>query len=399
MKKIFCRLLQEDSIIIEFTPPKNHSTPIINTSQPTETNKYHTISDCRFTPGISSLQSSQEMNMQSQNSYASAIYTKDNFLVTESNKEIINAAQYYIEKNTFWTSILFIYGKHGVGKTHLLFALKHLLMEKNITILYVHAEEFLKKYINAAKQKTIYQLEKQFKNVNILLFDDFEYLEDKQYTQEFLFQIIKEFTETGKKIIFTAKNHITDMPGIIATLRLKINTALAFHYQQATTQDIKNILGLKIKLYNYDFPLEFLDTLATTKDITIEQAEILIHKIIAQTVIAKKTISEDMLLEHISLLPNEKKKRIISVEEIIIVIEKYLKKNLSEIIFEKNKDAVKYRYLIIYIARKIYNIPCTVIAKYFKYKDHTTISYACKTYLTHYKNDPEMKNVTNLFYK
>lgn len=393
MKKIFARLLQEENIFIEFIIVKkyigNHDN---NFSQSGATQQ--TISHCMFIPGASLV---NNKNLHSMTSYCESLYTKDNFLITDSNKEIISALQYYIEKNTLWTSVLFIYGESGIGKTHLLFALKNLLIEKNITVLYLNAEDFLKKYIQSAKNKTIYKFERELREVNILLLDDFEYLVDKQYTQEFLLQIIKEFTENGKKIILTAKNHIAKIIGISSVLLNKLDTALVFQYKQALQNEIRNILALKIQVYHYDFPIEFLDHIINISYINIQQAENLVHKIMAQSIIAKKKISLEMILENIKDVLPITKDVLVSIDSIIDKIDAYKNRNLRDVIFKKTRESIYYRYLVIYIARKKFFIPCNIIAKFFKYKDHTTISYACKICEKNSLHDDDMKKIVNLF--
>lgn len=395
IKKIFCRLLQEESIEIEFNYVKKaynkqNDNQFFQSIKLTAT---ETISNCQFIPGTSLLPNKNNIS-----SYCDAIYTKDNFLITETNKEIIAAIQYYIGKNNLWTAILFIYGQSGNGKTHLLFALKHLLKEKKTLIQYIHAKDFLKKYIQAAKNKTIYKLEKEFKEIHILLIDDFEYLLDKHYTQEFFLQIIKDFAAVGKKIILTAKNHINKLSGIIPSLLDTLDNSLIFQYKEYFQEEIKNILLLKIKSYNYNFPTKFIDQIINIKNITMQQAENLIHKITAQSIISKKEISSELIIENIASTITLQKKSPITLEIIISKIEEYTEKNIKYIVLQKTNEGIQYKYIAIYVARKIYHIPCNTIAQYFKYKDHTTISYACKKCLKLKQENENIKNIINLFH-
>jgi chromosomal replication initiator protein len=394
IEKIFSRLLNENNISIQFTLNINENTEHLP--------KEKKLSDFFFSTTNSTQKKTNTKNNVSIcfDQYINSNYNMEHFLITKSNETVISAIQYFIEKNESWNTILYIYGERSIGKTHLLQGMRSLFLQKNIPAAYISADIFLKQYINAAKTKSISDFEQKLNSIDLLIIDDIEFLKSKTYTQEFLIKIINDFTFARKKIIFSSNAIPKNILGLSSLLCSKLEQGLIFHFDNHSKNDIKNILLLKMKINNYAIPEDLINHILTIENISITQAESIMHRIMAESVIKKEPLSLELLRNSIKELNfctlNEKTKSK-NINTIMNQISNHTQIPISQIKTGKNKSIIKIKYLSIYILRIIMKFSCLEVAKYFQYKDHTTLSYACKTFITLYKDTEEMSKVLSLF--
>ncbi len=389
IEKIFARLLNETIIKIQFTVDIK-----INNEKPKEKK----LSDLLFANKEPIYKKNNVNTFFDQ--HINSIYNMEHFLITKSNETVISAIQYFIEKNESWNTILYIYGEESIGKTHLLQGMRSLFLQKNISTVYINSDIFLKEYINAAKKKVIFELEQKFNNIDILIIDDIEFLKSKIYTQEFLIKIIKKFTSERKKIIFSGNAIPKNILGLSSTLCSKLEQGLIFHFESHSKNDIKNILLLKMKINNYNIPENLINYILNIPNLSINQIESLMHRIMAESIIKKEVLSLNLLVNSMKELNifegnNQLKNKNINI--IMSQISNQTQIPISQIKTGKNKSIIKIKYLSIYILRIIMKLPCAEVAKYFQYKDHTTLSYACKTFISIYKDTEEMSKILSIF--
>lgn len=394
IEKIFSRLLNENNITIQFT---------INIKENLDnTPKEKRLSDFFFS---NENQIHKKINNKNNISiffdqYINSNYSMEHFLITKSNETVISAIQYFIEKNESWNTILYIHGEPSIGKTHLLQGMRSLFLQKNIPAAYISADIFLKQYINAAKTKSISDFEQKFTTIDLLIIDDIELLKSKTYTQEFLIKIINDFTLARKKIIFSSNTIPKNILGLSSILCSKLEQGLIFHFDTHSKNDIKNILLLKMQINNYVIPENLINYILKIDHLTISQAESIMHRIMAESIIKKQPLSLDLLINSIKELNfcniNDKI-QCKNINSIMDKISNHTQIPISQIKTGKHKAVIKIKYLSIYILRIIMKFSCLEIAKYFQYKDHTTISYACKTFINLYKDTESMSKVLSLF--
>jgi chromosomal replication initiator protein len=394
-EKIFARLLHEEKVFVCFVLSKK-----ISHSDGTIFDKKKTISDSfqnHFV--LNEYKNFLEFDI---NPY----FTMEQFLVLKSNETVISAIQYFVEIAQPRTNILFISGKSHTGKTHLLQAMRELFLKKGIDCLYVHAENFLKQYIHAAKTKKIDQLERLFLSPKILMIDNIEILENKKYTQQFLAKILHgQFLKHGK-VILTSKALIKELGGLTRSIIEKLESGLFFQFGEFSKKDIKDILSLKVKFHEYKISDDLLEKIAYLPGMNLTQCENILHRIMTESIIKKKKITAELLEEALNQLKSldsncfaislkdkntdmqllsSQIKKVFSIEKIDI-----LKKT-------RNQKLVKIKYLVIYVMKEYLQWSSVSIAKFFLYKDHTTISYAIERFKSFYQDDEDIKKVL-LFY-
>ena len=170
-------------------------------------------------------------------------------------------------------------------------------------------------------------------------------------------------------------------------------------FESLSIQDMRNIMLLKIKLNNYIIADNILDYILEIPNITILKAESIIHKIMAETIITKKPLSLDLLLNSIKEMNIYHTVQVANYSDIASVMKKicnHTQLSIEQIKNNKNKETIKIKYLAIYVLRKVLKFSCQEVAKYFNYKDHTTLPYACSVFEKKYKDMSEMQKRLSL---
>lgn len=393
-EKIFARLLHEERVLINFVLSKEVLQPdlvFLDNAKNFQQNKVATV-----------LENKNFLELE-----INPNFTMEQFLVLKSNETVISAIQYFVEKTQPLTNILFISGKSNTGKTHLLQAMRELFLKKEIDCLYIHAETFLKQYIEAAKMKKIDQLEKIFMTSKILMIDNIEILQNKKYTQEFLVKILNHQFLKQRKIIVTSTFLLKELSGLSFPIVEKLEAGLFFQFGELSQKDIKDILSLKVKLHKYEIADELLEKIAVLPSMNLTQCENVLHRIMTESIIKKKKISPELLEESLKQLKSlDAEKFSISLKDKESELDNlfgYLKKFFSIDTIEvlqksRSQKLIKIKYLAIYIMREYLKWSSVSIAKFFCYKDHTTIGYAIERFKEVYQTDEEIKKVL-LFYE
>lgn len=393
-EKIFARLLHEERVLINFVLSKEVLQPdvvFLDNAKNFQQNKV-----------VSVLENKNFLELE-----INPNFTMEQFLVLKSNETVISAIQYFVEKTQPLTNILFISGKSNTGKTHLLQAMRELFLKKEIDCLYIHAETFLKQYVQAAKMKKIDQLEKIFMTSKILMIDNIEILQNKKYTQEFLVKILNHQFLKQRKIIFTSNFLLKELSGLSFPIVEKLEAGLFFQFGELSQKDIKDILLLKVKLHKYEISEDLLEKIAALPCMNLTQCENVLHRIMTESIIKKKKISPELLeesLKQLKSLDAEKfsislKDKESELDNLFSCLKKvFLIDTIEMLQKSRSKKLIKIKYLAIYIMREYLRWSSVSIAKFFCYKDHTTIGYAIERFKEVYQADEEIKKVL-LFYE
>ena len=333
-------------------------------------------------------------------------FTMDQFLILQSNETVISAIQYFVEKANQFNNILFIHGKINVGKTHLLQAMREIFLKKEISCVYIHAETFLKEYINAAKTKKIDAFETLFVGAKILMFDNIEILENKKYTQEFLLKLFNHSGIKQKKIIITSKFLPKEMHGLSAVMAEKLEAGLLFKFGELTSQEIKEVLFSKAKYYHYSIKDTFIEYISSLPGMNISQYENILHRVMTESIIKKKEITLELLKESLNQLKNLdadqfsislksiEENKLLKIDDLLLHLKRYFNiKDFEQIKNIRTKETMKIKYVAIYLMKYTLKWSSVAISKFFGYKDHTTIGYALKKFDQFYKNEEKMKKV------
>lgn len=312
-------------------------------------------------------------------------YTFESFVVGSSN-EFAHAAAVAVAENPGRTyNPLFIYGKTGLGKTHLMQAIANHISDskEGYTVMFVKSEPFLNDLIHAIRTSKTEEFRKRYRKADVLLIDDIQFIAGKESTQEEFFHTFNDLHENNKQIILSSDKPPKEIPlleerlqsrfegGLIADIQPpNYETKLAILIKKA--KDIAARDGLK-----YDISQEILDLIATKVSSNIRSLEGALNKIIAYTVLNGRTpnvIEAEIAIRDFLTTTTTKK---ISSKQILQLVCEYYEISEDEIASSKKNQNIAYpRQIAMYLTRKLMDMSYKAIAELYGKSDHTTVKHA-----------------------
>jgi chromosomal replication initiator protein len=317
-------------------------------------------------------------------------YKFDNFVVGPNNELAFAACQAVVKNYGKIHNPLFIYGPVGVGKTHLLQATGNeaLKIYKNIKIKYLTTEEFTNDFIQSLKNHTTDEFKKKFRDVDILILDDVQFLSGKNTSQEELFHTFNYLYNLSKQIIFSSDRPPKLIPDIEERLRSRFEGGLVVDINPPDYETRIAILKLKSQEKSVIFNDEIYDLIAKKITNNIRELEGVLSLIIFYYQKGEKiTLSK---VEEIIKKFNRTLHKNINHKKVIKILSEHFE--IKEDDFFKRtrtKHYVKLRKLLIYFLREITQMSYTDIAELFK-KDHTTIIYLYEKIVEEISKNPEL---------
>ena len=311
-------------------------------------------------------------------------YTFDNFVVGKSNQFVYAASRSVAENPGEKFNPLFIYGGVGLGKTHILNAIGNFVKQNSPDkkILYVTSEKFTNDYIDSLraskeKEKANVLFREKYRNVDILMIDDIQFISNKTSTQEEFFHTFNELYQKNKQIIISSDRPPREIATLEDRLRSRFASGLIQDIQAPDFETKIAILKKKVEQERYNIDEEVLSFIAEKVNTNIREMEGLLSKVyFYATLIGKKTAT---LEEAREVFKDEQdiQKEQTSPNQIISVVCSYFGITEEDITGKKkSKDIVEPRMIAIYLINEILDLPLTSIGKLFGGRDHTTIIHA-----------------------
>ena len=309
-------------------------------------------------------------------------YTFDNFVVGKSNQFVYAACRSVSEHPGLQWNPLFIYGGVGLGKTHLLHAIGNYIKQysPNLKIMYTTCENFTNDYIESLrsgnKDKSISAFREKYRNVDVLMVDDIQFITNKTETQEEFFHTFNDLYQNNKQIIIASDRS----PKEIATLSDRLSSRFASGLiQDIQAPDFETriaILRKKASQERYFIDDDVIEFIAEKVDTNIREMEGFLSKVyfFAQ-LLGKRSASIEDARETFKEQLDDKKERL-TPDAIISVVCDYFNISNDEIRGKKkSKDIVEPRMMAIYLINELLGLPLVTIGKIFG-RDHTTIIHA-----------------------
>lgn len=327
-------------------------------------------------------------------------YTFKNFIVG-SNSEFAYAAAYSITQGPVNDDYnpLFIYGGSGLGKTHLLHAIGNEIKsnDSNKNVLYVTAEAFMTSFINSIKEEKNIEFKEKFRNVDVLLIDDIQFLAGKEGTQIEFFHTFNSLVDKNKQIVITSDRPPKDIAQLDERLRQRFSSRILADIQPPDFETRVAILHAKAK--NNDFtgelPNEILNLIAQSVKTSIRELEGATRTLLAYSEINKKEMDVETATTILNRIIVENHKRKIDSEFIIKEVERYFNLSENSLIGKNRSKAYAIpRQMAMYIVRELTNSSCSQIGRDFN-KDHTTVMHNINKIAEDMKNDLKIYNTVN----
>ena len=319
-------------------------------------------------------------------------YTFSTFVVGNSNRFAHAAALAVAEAPAASYNPLFLYGGVGLGKTHLMHAIGNEILKnnKNSKILYVTSENFTNQLINAIKDNSSDQFRNKYRNIDVLLIDDIQFIAGKERIQEEFFHTFNTLYESGKQIILSSDKPPKDIQLLEDRLKSRFEWGIIADISNPDYETRLAILRKKAQLDNIIIDDEILSTIATRIDSNIRELEGTLNKIIATASLTQNNqITMELAEKAINDIVSQQEK-VISADFIQETVGKYFNVNPKDLKGSKRSNDITFpRQIAMYLCRTVANMSLPQIGKDFGKRDHTTVMHACN------KIEQEIKTNSN----
>ena len=330
-------------------------------------------------------------------------FTFDNFVVGKSNQFVYAAARTVAEHPGKRYNPLFIYGGVGLGKTHLLHAIGNYIHEfsPNLKIMYVTCEQFTNDYIaslySPTKNKSIMEFRGKYRNLDVLMVDDIQFISRGKETQEEFFHTFNELIMNNKQIIICSDRPPKDIETLEDRLRSRFSSGLIHDIQAPDIETRIAILHKKSQLEKYYAEDEVINYIAERVDTNIRELEGKLSEVyFLATLNGKKVATMEEAKEVFTKEPKEEIKNDLNVDKIISTVCDYFNIGYQDIIGKKkNKEVVEPRMIAIYLISELLNLPLVNIGKIFGGRDHTTIMHSRDKITDELKTNKKIQNLVS----
>ena len=353
----------------------------------TNTFNYITNKDCRISiiskedaPSVTeSNPVSLDTNYGISNSTLNPKYTFDSFVVGNNNRFAHAAALAVAESPATSYNPLFIYGGVGLGKTHLMHAIGNSILRNNreSKILYVTSEKFTNQLINAIKDNKNEQFRTKYRNIDVLLIDDIQFIAGKERIQEEFFHTFNTLHESGKQIILSSDRPPKDIQLLEDRLKSRFEWGLIADISNPDYETRLAILRKKAQIDNIIIDDEILSNIANRIDSNIRELEGTLNKLIAKSSLTNSSITMEMAEKAINDIVSQKDK-VISSDFIQETVAKYFNISSKDLKGSKRSNDIAFpRQIAMYLCRNVAQMSLPQIGKDFGKRDHTTVMHAC----------------------
>ncbi|MBE0447108.1 MAG: chromosomal replication initiator protein DnaA [Actinobacteria bacterium] len=307
-------------------------------------------------------------------------YTFDSFVIGGSNRFAHAAAIAVAETPSKAYNPLFIYGGVGLGKTHLLQAIAHYAVTHHppLKIKYVSCEKFTSDFINSIRDKgKIGGFQKRYRDNDILLVDDIQFLENKEATQEEFFHTFNTLHEANKQIVLSSDRPPKDIATLEDRLRSRFEWGLITDIQPPDLETRIAILHKKAQMEKLSVQNDILEFVASRIQSNIRELEGALIRIIAFSSLTKAPLTLSLADEVLKDIFPNRASRPITIQVIQSEVCRYFNISKSQLIGNKRSQGVVYpRQIAMYLARELTDLSLPKIGDEFGGRDHTTVMYA-----------------------
>lgn len=322
-------------------------------------------------------------------------YKFENFVVGSSNQVAHAAAQAVASKPGNFYNPLYIYGDSGLGKTHLMQAVGHTFLEKHPDklVLYISTETFTNDFIDAVKTGSgkTKDFKNHYRNVDLLLIDDIQFLAGKETTQEEFFHTFNHLHQTNKQVVITSDRPPKEIKGLELRLQTRFEGGMVADISEPDLETREAILINKAKRHNKEIEIEVINYIAKNIKTSVRELEGALTKIIATCDLTKSPIT---LEKTIKILGNisQSKKRAITADLVLREVHNYYNIPIEDILGRKRtKEIVIPRQITMYLLRSEADISYPEIGRKMGGKDHSTIMHGCSKIEAEISNNESVK--------
>ena len=342
-----------------------------------------------------------------------AEYTFSNFETGESNRFAFISAMKVAETPESLYNPLYIFGDVGLGKTHLMMAIGHYILDNKIdtNVVYTSAQEFTEDFFLAVSTKkgkeNIEDFYHKYRDADVLLVDDIQFLEGKQSTQEEFFKVFEHLHGLNKQIVITSDRSANELKNMMARLKSRFNWGLSVDIKAPDKPLRVNILKRKLSYLienPKDVPLEVLDVIADIFPKNARDLEGGLRRYVTYCVSLNYPFTvENVYTALDSLIPqkeDEKHQNTKNFDSVKREVAGYFKVTVADLESSSRKQQVTYaRQMAIFLIKELYGPSLKAIGELFGNRDHATVSHSCDKINNLIKTNPLVKGDYDLLMK
>ena len=331
-------------------------------------------------------------------------YTFDNFIVGDSNRFAFTAARAVAEKPGKAYNPLFLYGKSGLGKTHLMHSIGNYILENsNKKVLYVSSEQFVNDYIYAVRNNDKSNFDKidsfknKYRNIDVLIIDDIQFLGTATKGQEEFFHTFNQLHDSNKQIIIASDRSVDDLKMLENRLITRFNWGLTANITPPDFNLRVDIIKKKISHQEAaeNLPIEVIEYIANINDSDVRQLEGAITRVFAYALMMNKgEVTLDIAIDALKDRVSERSVYKNDVHRIQRIVCEYFKIDIEDLKGKKRSKDVNYpRQIAIYLCRIMTNESFPKMGTYFGGRDHSTIISAYQKIEKDLKTNSQLQTV------
>ncbi|GGN95245.1 chromosomal replication initiator protein DnaA [Saccharibacillus kuerlensis] len=325
-------------------------------------------------------------------------YTFDTFVIGSGNRFAHAASLAVAEAPAKAYNPLFLYGGVGLGKTHLMHAIGHYILQHNPNsrVVYISSEKFTNEFINSIRDNRGESFRNKYRNIDILLIDDIQFIAGKESTQEEFFHTFNALHEESKQIIISSDRPPKEIPTLEERLRSRFEWGLITDIQPPDLETRIAILRKKAKAENLDVPNEAMMYIANQIDTNIRELEGALIRVVAYSSLTNQDVTAHLAAEALKDIIPSSRPRIITIQDIQQRVGEYYNLKMEDFKARKRTKAIAFpRQVAMYLSRELTDYSLPKIGEAFGGRDHTTVIHAHEKISQSLKVDQELSKVVH----
>jgi len=321
-------------------------------------------------------------------------YTFDTFVIGSGNRFAHAASLAVAEAPAKAYNPLFLYGGVGLGKTHLMHAIGHYVIQHNkkAKVVYISSEKFTNEFINSIQNNKTVEFRNKYRNIDILLIDDIQFLAGKESTQEEFFHTFNALHEASKQIIISSDRSPKEIPTLEDRLRSRFEWGLITDIQPPDLETRIAILRKKAKAENLDIPNEVMVYIANQIDTNIRELEGALIRVVAYSSLINKDMTVHLAAEALKDIIPSSKPTVITINHIQKTIAISFGLRQEELKAKKRTKSVAFpRQIAMYLSRELTDYSLPKIGDEFGGRDHSTVIHAYDKISNQLKVDSDLE--------
>lgn len=321
-------------------------------------------------------------------------YVFDSFVVGNSNRMAHAASLAVAEAPAQAYNPLFLYGNSGLGKTHLMHSIAHFILDKkpSAKVLYVTSETFTNELINSIQNNKNEEFRNKYRNIDVLLIDDIQFISKKEGTQEEFFHTFNALHESNKQIIISSDRPPKEIKTLEDRLRNRFEWGLIADIQPPDYETRNAILRKKAERDNLEVPNDVMAYIAKNIVSNIRELEGALNRIVAYAKLTNQDISISLAENSLKDIFSENASKPLTTDLIQEIVANHYNIRVEDIQGSKKPKNIAFpRQISMYLCRKLLDISLPKIGESFGGRDHTTVIHAISKIEKQMETDPALQ--------